>query len=582
SEASLTDRTINLVQRLTGCEDVRVFEHRRDSDPWDVTVYDTPSGHRARLLERVQQGDRLMVVTSSQREAHRLQRAIAKVAPGKKVIRIDSQTNEGGAFTGFFESPDPWLQENQPDVLIVSPSAKSGISIEGGIPIEDAYFDSVWGYFPSLDTSTHMQQLGRYRPAVPRFIYVPPFILSSGDEALLYPRAIQRRMQANLDGFARVFGIIDETDRSDDLQTIENAILEYREAAIAVSGNQKAIARDALIHALESAGHNVKVEKVDLDREIIELWQEVQEEIWREEAQEIAAIRLDETHTTAWAYRALDGIDTSRKTRTMAHKVLWRDEFPGVLFDDAEEVYQCLIKDYGTMRRGVSLQAHAENLEAAKVGDRAIAQSVLTADIRAAHRLPKQFMRASLIQQTGILTLLDGQSWTNGDPRAIAVKRAALHWKREIYYWLRLTIREDQTPVAIVSKLLKKLTLKAACQSRLGKRGEQERIWGIEDLDNVYRARLLESLRGKLLATVVTTCIRDESPIDQIVTTNIKPPPEDAENAPFRTGARVRWGTSMAPWEVLSTDGITARLRICDRPGFATEKTVSIEELRSA
>ena len=537
SEASLTDRTINLMQRLTGCEDVRVFEHRRDAVPWDCTLYDNPSGYRAKLLAQLRQGDRLMVVTSSQREAQRLERAISKTTSGKRVIRIDSQTNEGGRFDHFFESPDAWLQAHQPDVLIVSPSAKSGISIEGGISAEESYFDSLWGYFPSLDTSTHLQMLGRLRPSVPRHIYVPPFILAGADEALLYPRAIARRRRANIEGIAKVFGIdIEVANRSEDMETIEDAILSYREVAIAVSGNQKAIARDALIHALESAGHQVTSRRGAYDAEVAELWKQVQEDIWRQEAQEIADIQLDPHQDLAWAYRALDGVDTSRKTRLEAYKVLWRDEFPGMLFDDAEEVYQCLIKDYGSMRRGVSLQAHAENLQAAKVADQAIAQSVLTADIRNPHQLPRRLMKATLIQQLGILSLLDGQTWCNSDPRAIAVKRAALHWSREIFYWLRLNIQESQTPSAIVNKLLKRLGLKAIAVSRPGKRGEQkERVYGIKDLDNPYRQRLLEASRGKLLETVSANSKGGKDSTDQITDTSASWPSSRQSDVPEAT-----------------------------------------------
>ena len=67
-------------------------------------------------------------------------------------------------------------------------------------------------------------------------------------------------------------------------------------------------------------------------------------------------------------------MESSREARTIAHKVLWREAFPGVLFDNAEEVYQAITKDYGSMRRGVLLQAQAMNLEAVKESDRAAAE----------------------------------------------------------------------------------------------------------------------------------------------------------------------------------------------------------------
>ena len=169
-------------------------------------------------------------------------------------LRIDSETNDSGTFTPFFNHPDHWLQQQQPDVLILSPSAKSGISIEGGAPIEAAYFDEVWAYFPALHTDTHLQLLGRYRPPVARRIFIPPFITSSADGALGYPRAVHRRLTQNLGTLARLFDI-GSGDR--DLADIESAIVEYLTIARTVSGSQKAIAQAALIDRLEQAEHQV-------------------------------------------------------------------------------------------------------------------------------------------------------------------------------------------------------------------------------------------------------------------------------------------------------------------------------------
>lgn len=307
---------------------------------------------------------------------------------------------------------------------------------------------------------------------------------------------------------AGVFGLDDLAagdDRAEQLAAVETAILDYLKDAKAVQGAQKSIAREALIHALEGAGHSVTVEDITKDSNTAELWRTIQEAIWRQEAAELASLQPEPDYDTAWAYRQLDGLDTSRRVRLMAHKVLWRAEFPGVLFDDAEECYQCLTKDYGAMRRGVSLQAYAENLEAAKESDRPAAEDVLKASIRPAHRLPKRYMKALLISKLGLLEMLDGQGWTSSDPRAIAVKKAALYWAKEIHYWLRLNVKKEQTPAEIVNKLLRKLGLKAIASGRPGKRGEQrDRVWRVEDAENLYRARLLEALRGRLSASVST------------------------------------------------------------------------------
>ncbi|HEY9695899.1 MAG TPA: DUF3854 domain-containing protein [Trichocoleus sp.] len=567
SEDGLPDRAVKFISEITGCNDVRVFKHTKQGGPWDCRVFKgQASGFRANLLNTVSWGGRILFVTSSQQEGRRLERVLAKVHSNRKVIRIDSQTNQQGAFTSFFETPDEWLKQNNPDVLILSPSAKSGISIEGNVAIEDAYFTSVWAYFPALATDTHLQLLGRYRPSVPRFIFVPQVISCSGDESLMNPRAIQRRLNSNARSLAGVYeldALLDaRDDRAETIVRIETAVLDYHAAARTVAGAQKAIAHDALLIRLEASGHLVQCEKLTLDRDIAKLWKDIQDELWREDAQTIASMTIEPEHDLKWAKDVRESLNTSLETRIRAQKVLWRDEFPSIDFDEPEQCYQALYLDYGAMRRGVLLQARAENLEATKVNDRTALESIANAKIRALHRLPKNYVRALLIAKTSILELLNGQTYTNSDPRAIAVKKAALYFANEISYWLRLQIKADQTPVEICNKLLKKLGLEAEATSRPGKRDERrDRVWKVRNLENSVRCQLLNAARRKLSGSVSTICNRSEIPYLQIVDTKQNPPDLERKEGAIEVGSLVRKGTSLATWVVEAIEGTIATIR---------------------
>jgi hypothetical protein len=571
SEDGIPDRAINFIKTISGAETVRVIKHRKKSTPWNCTVFSgQASGYRAQLLQTIQRGERILIVTSSQREGKRLEKAIAKLAPDAKVVRIDSETNQQGDFNAFFESPDSWLGEIEPDVLILSPSAKSGVSIQGGVPVENAYFSGVWGYFPALATDTHMQLLGRYRPPVPRFVFVPAFILSSGDESLLNPRAIKRRLGLNVKLMAGVYALSEmlesEGDRAENMVRIETAVLDYLAESRAVAGAQKSIAHDALVRRLENAGHFVKTPDLEEEKNkrIQELWDEIDEELWREDAEAIASATIDDQeHTLDWARKVLGSLDATLETRTIAHKVLWREEFPGVSFDDSEESYQALCQDYGAMRRGVLTQARVENLEAAKEEDRDAAEAVFKDKIRAWHRLPKNYVRAALLDKTGILNLLDG-TYTNSDPRAIAVKKEALYWKSEINYWLRLQINEDQTPVEIVNKLLRKLGLEAIKIARPGKRGERrDTIWEIAGITPV-RLRLLEAARRKLSSTVSSTRNRGTAPPIQIDDTSPKQPPPSPEIEDVRR----MWEQADTPEAISAVQQVAIELGYPPDPAF--------------
>ena len=529
SEDGLPDRAMNFVKSLSGCEAVHVVTHKKQGVPWPCKVFSgQASGYRARFLQAVQKGGRQLYVTTSQSEAVRLERVLRRRHPNKKVVRIDSETNQQGQFTVFFEQPDSWLQDHQPDVLILSPSAKSGVSIEGGVSVENAYFDSVWGYFSALATDTHWQLLGRYRPSVPRFIFVPDFILSSGDESLLNPRAIKRRLGINAKSIAGVYGLetlLDEDNTSELQATIETAVLNYLAESKTVSGCQKSIANIALVDRLKKAGHTVQIERLAKDGNMVNLWREVQEEIWRGQSSAIATAKVEPHHDKEWALKKLDSLEVSLEIRVLAQKVLWRDQFPGVNFDDPEECYQALCKDGGAMRRGVLLQAKAENLEAARESDRKAVEAVLNGNIRALHRLPKEYAKSLLIAKCGVLELLDGESYSNADPRCQQVKKWALHFKSEISYWLRLQVDESQTAVKICHGLLKKLGLERDKKTRpgavrlvdrLGKRGQNSERFSIDLAFNPVRIRLLEAAQRKLFESVTSIRNTRQDPLIQI------------------------------------------------------------------
>ena len=521
SEDGLPDRAVRFIQSVSGGETVRVFTHKKKSDPWNVILCrGGASGFRAKLLEAVATGNRIIYVASSQREGARVERAIRK-RQGQEccVVRIDSDTNEKGEFTPFFEQPDQWLQRKQPDVLILSPSAKSGVSIEGGVSIQNAYFGSVWGYFPVLGTDTHSQLLGRYRPSVPRIVFCPDFILSDGDESLLSPRVIKRRLGLNAKAIAEVYGVGELLTASDDdaelKGTIQTAVLDYLASALATLGNQKLIAHIALTQRLKSAGHIVTSAALPKDEETTKLWKAITEEIEREECTEIAEVDVNDDDTIEEARRKLSGLDVSRADRIHARKVIYRDQFPGVMFDCPEECYQALTRDYGAMARGVRLQAKAENLDGAKNDDDAAVRAILSGNVKAIHRLPRTYVQTLLVGQSGVLNLLDGETYSNADPRCQRVKEWAVRFSNEIFYWLRLTIDDEQTPIEIAHKLLKKLGLErdktdrpGAIQmvDRPGKRGENSERFQVDMEFDPIRSRLLEAAQRKLSESVTPFC----------------------------------------------------------------------------
>jgi hypothetical protein len=53
----------------------------------------------------------------------------------------------------FLDAPDSYLEEHQPDVVLVSPAVQSGISIESN------YFNKVFGIYTGTVTPVVFQQM---------------------------------------------------------------------------------------------------------------------------------------------------------------------------------------------------------------------------------------------------------------------------------------------------------------------------------------------------------------------------------------------------------------------------------------
>jgi len=523
AEAVIYQRSVEYLKVLCGTAKVRLFSHQRSEfDSWDVELFEgSSSGFVGKLFLALEEGKKIMLMVSSQIMAEKLHRHFERVLPSIKIIRLDSKTNDRGAFKEFYDDPDTELQRQKPDLLICSPSVKSGVSIER-YP-----FDEVWGIFTSLHPDLWAQMTHRYRVPVPRKLFIKPFVQPSGHERMCSVKGIQQRLQTNQNGFAKAHGInLESLINSDDatrLLEIEQANSAFLSEEFTAVGMQKTIAKDYFTRLLEDDGHNTTESDCPKDPSITEDLALIHEEIEREKGSLIADIEqesVDEKGQPTARLRTLqdkyakpDKRDKSAEPKP--HLPTWIkqllplklqriEQAPGVNFDDPETCYRHLTKDYGRQWRGVELQALSEDFDIAQSLEKEDVEFILTGRLKLPHKLPRKAMQAKLIELCGVSALLDGVQYSNEDPRAIAIKAAALKWHKEIWNWLGLTINEsqaepDQTPVAICNKLLRKLTLDPESIARPGSTGEKrDRIYAIPGLHDPYRNALLNAMRRKL------------------------------------------------------------------------------------
>jgi hypothetical protein len=519
---------------------VKLFKHDRGSEFAPVTTIHegSLSGFVASLAAAIVgtpevAGKRIFLPVSSQASGERIHRYLQdrldRLGVEKKIVRVDSKTNDFGIYAELFGDSNRYLAESGIDLLIATPSIPSGVSFDA----EYNYFDEVWGVFVSGHPGMWNQMQARVRADVPRHLFVKSFVQTTDTlERFTSERGVEQFLTSNVRGYSKAFAIDLEStvDREDLARRIEisDAIAQFSAVHYTSMGCQKAIAKDWFVKVLGKAGHQLSETQDAKVPKIQERLNEIKEEIEREEAAIIADLEAD---TSAKGFG--DGIAAAKlRSPEMQEKYyqvkvggkdgklhcpVWIrsllpmknrciEQAPGVDFDNAEICYAHLCQDNGRQYRGTLLQALSENVESVKILDRKEVEGILKGRIQLAHRLPKRLMRAKLIEICGISALLNGESYHNGDDRAIAIKAVALKWAKEIWKWLGLSIKETQTPVEICNKLLLKLGLEAVAIARPGaaKGEKRDRIYNVPGVNDPFRSQLLNAMRARLREVIET------------------------------------------------------------------------------
>jgi len=174
ADADLDNAALHYLRELRGQAD-QIFLIRNDYQPksYDVSFLDCPNYSiiTARLLANVGQlpaGQVLLVATDSKRTSKVLARQIQKQYPHHRILLINSETSGCEAERAFIENPDAVLGHGDYDVVVVSPSMATGVSIES-----QGIIAKVYGIFNGVSsTDADMAQaLDRVREPVPRVVW---------------------------------------------------------------------------------------------------------------------------------------------------------------------------------------------------------------------------------------------------------------------------------------------------------------------------------------------------------------------------------------------------------------------------
>jgi hypothetical protein len=275
---------------------------------------------------------------------------------GKVGIILNSETASEDWAKKFLENPDKYIESNQPQFVILSPSAESGISVT----IKN-YFTEKFAFFSGvLSTNSQMQALIRLRDdTIPHYIFCPERSLIN-DRSKPGTYSIKKYQEIIN---SRIFqSSILATESANNparaLEVIGAAISQQQDEWWEMSAKTDVLdnyemdhLRQCLQYALEKAGHNIELLYLEQDESLKKVESAAKEFIRREHSQELLdAAEFDSIES---AKKAAKG-NCNKKTQRRIEKTFLMDRLPGIQESSiwgTDFIYHCYVSDSEFIRQ---------------------------------------------------------------------------------------------------------------------------------------------------------------------------------------------------------------------------------------
>ncbi|MHC5722766.1 MAG: plasmid replication protein, CyRepA1 family [Nostoc sp.] len=178
ADADLNDAGIDFIKGLIGQDiDTFIVENTfKFEEPWQVKLVQgkNPAQLVKILTKKLEDGKKCFACLSGQKFNSRwgsrnLEAYYKKLLPHLRILRIDSKS------TTTIGHPAFGCTDNLNEVIKNYDLVLTTSTIETGVSIEEEHFDYVFGIFQGVQTPDGVRQhLSRYRPPVPRYIWLNP------------------------------------------------------------------------------------------------------------------------------------------------------------------------------------------------------------------------------------------------------------------------------------------------------------------------------------------------------------------------------------------------------------------------
>ena len=453
----------------------------------------------------------------------------------------------------FMQFPDFFIEARQPDYMIVSPTAESGVSVT------TKYFTDKMTFFVGVQaTNAQHQQMFRLRDnSIPHYVVCPQY---SAIEDRSTPKTYSaKRCQEILEDRINQSALMAAYDSGNPerVEKVINQALARQQDEWWHLAMQLGVLdhfemqnlRLCLIHALEDAGHNVEILNWNTSKQSADLIKETRELVEQEHAQEIF---------TAEPYPTIDEANQIAKITSLKHiqrrveKTRLLDRLPEIENSDdysADFIYETYVKD----RYFISQQQRfyfLNNFEISQKRHEVDWFYKATASDFFSGRLKKiTHLDIWALRELNVLRFLRG-SWHKDMPEVISFIEKAR--QPEIAKALNMNPKPDsatgQERIEYISKLLGLIGLKFAKPEQRMLDGVRQRVYTISSkaISNPYRLAVLEAIDKKMTLWMAEKSQVDwsEQPFDQRIQESMAGwMPEQAVEEPTQSPSNA--GTSL-------------------------------------
>ncbi|NET44874.1 plasmid replication protein, CyRepA1 family [Okeania sp. SIO2B3] len=489
-DANLKDREVQYIQRISEFNNVIKIKNNYSPVSRSVeficgseTINDTLDNNVPRLTKNNNEYQPLIselaanknpyvVAIDGLKKAQQLEAQLINLGVNPDdILRIDSTTIDGAEAKSFMRSPNSYIGQIRPRIIIYTPTIDAGVSID----IKD-YFTDIYAFRFHLGTDEFMQMLGRVRdPKCKWHIYSREFVINDADGfSSPFKKRVEKTLTNAITEDAHMNLSIDKKlnrliPKFKELLTSAQdkhfqAFCELKSARNYEKLNLRETLRDRLI----VDGHNVTDIYLESDKTLNQQWKKTNREVIADNVERFLKsenISLGDADDilSKWSssyedrLKAEKSILTNRTLPGIRHTSLWGEELlTKILYTDKQLISRLELRwHFQNMDKSSTIQ---KNYWLKKIKN----SEVYLPDWRSPHFV------ASKLLDTGLRKILENpdREWTGDDKELEAIVKSANHWRRRNY----LPKRGKASTIQYINRVLEKIGYTLIVSRRNGKR----------------------------------------------------------------------------------------------------------------